>query len=78
MKTAISLPNELFYLAEKYAEKHGLSRSELYATAVSDFIEKKKEKDITQRINEICGNIDTSLNPQIRVAGRRILSDSEW
>jgi len=79
MKTAISLPNKLFYFAEKYAVKHGLSRSELYATAVSEFIGKKrKEKDITQRINKICDNIDTSLNPQIKTASKRILTDSEW
>ncbi len=81
METAISLPNKLFYIAEKYAEKHGLSRSELYAAAVSEFIEKRKKKgkkDITQKINEICDTADTSLNPQISAASRRILRDSEW
>jgi len=81
METAISLPNRLFYIAEKYAEKHGLSRSELYAAAVIEFIEKreKKEKDdITRRINEICDTADISPDPQIIAAGRRILRDSEW
>ena len=79
MKTAISLPNKLFYFAEKYAEMHGLSRSELYATAISEFIGGEiKKKDITQRINKICDNIDTSLNPQIKTASKRILADSEW
>ena len=81
METAISLPNKLFYIAEKYAEKHGFSRSELYAAAVSEFVEKRKrkgKKDITQRINEICDNADTTSDPQIRAAGRLILRDSEW
>ncbi len=79
METAISLPNKLFYNAEKYAEKHGLSRSELYATAVSEFIQKKRiKKDITQRINKICDTIDTSLNPQIKTASKWILTNSEW
>jgi len=81
MKIAISLPNKLFYQAEKYAEKHGLTMNKLYATAISEFIknEKKIEKnEITQRINEICDNIDTSLNPQIMIAAKRILSGSEW
>ncbi len=75
------MPNKLFHIAEKYAEKHGLSRSDLYAAAVSEFIEKKikeEKNDITQRINEICDKTDTSLNPQIRAASRRILTDSEW
>jgi len=81
METAISLPNKLFYIAEKYAEKHGLSRNELYAAAVSEFIEKRKKKerkDITRRINEICDTADTSLNPQISAASRRLLRSSEW
>ncbi len=81
MNTAISLPNKLFYMAEEYAETHGLTRNELYSTAVSEFIKKGKKrekKEITQRINEICDNVDTSLNPQNRVAAKRILSSSEW
>ncbi len=81
MKTAISLPNKLFYLAEEYAEKHGLTRNKLYATAISEFIKNEKKiekKEITQRINEICDNIDTSLNPQIMVAVKRALSGSKW
>ncbi|RLC05202.1 MAG: hypothetical protein DRI57_27735 [Deltaproteobacteria bacterium] len=81
METAISLPNRLFYIAEEYAEKHGLSRSELYAVAVSEFIEKREKKeliDITRKINEICDTADIPLNPQISAASRRILRDSEW
>ncbi len=81
MNTAISLPNKLYYVAEEYAEKHGLTRNEVYTTAVSEFIkkrEKREKKEITQRINEICDNVDTSFNPQIRVAAKRILSSSEW
>ncbi|MBT3245121.1 MAG: ChpI protein [Bacteroidetes bacterium] len=81
METAISLPNKLFYMAEEYAEKHRLSRNELYATAVSEFIKKEKKiekKFITQKINEVCDKIDTSLNPQSKVAAKRILVSSEW
>ncbi len=79
--SGISLPNKLYYVAEKYAEKHGLTRNELYTTAVSEFIKKggKREKqEITRRINEICDDVDTSLNPQFRAAAKRLLSSSEW
>lgn len=81
MKTAISLPDKLFYIVERYAEKQGLSISELYLTAVSELIERNKKKErkgITRRINEVCDNINTSPNLQIRAASKRILSDSEW
>ena len=81
METAVSLPKQLFIRAEEYAKKHGLSRNELYAKAVSEYIRKKsqqEEKDIVQKINDLCDTIDTSLNPQMRAAAKRLLSSSEW
>ena len=36
MNTAITLPNNLFYMAEEYAEKHKFTRNGLYATAIKD------------------------------------------
>ena len=81
METSISLPDKLFVRAEQYAKEHGLSRNELYAKAVSKYIakkNKKEKKEIVQKINEFCENVDTSLNPQMREAAKRILSSSEW
>lgn len=68
-------------MAEEYADRHGLTRNELYTAAVSEFIKKEKKrekKEITQRINEICDDVDTSLNPQTTIAAKRILLSSEW
>jgi predicted DNA-binding protein len=36
MKTAISLPDEVFESAEQLAKRLGKSRSELYALAIND------------------------------------------
>jgi metal-responsive CopG/Arc/MetJ family transcriptional regulator len=38
MKTAISIPDELFGAAETVAKRLGVSRSELYATALAAYI----------------------------------------
>lgn len=72
------MPDELFYIAERYAREHGFSRSALYAAAVSAFIEKNRKKDITERINRVCDSAGTSPDPQIAAAARRVLSGSEW
>jgi len=53
MKTAISLPDELFRRAEAVARKLKISRSQLYATAITEFIERRQAARITQRLNEI-------------------------
>jgi metal-responsive CopG/Arc/MetJ family transcriptional regulator len=38
MKTAISIPDALFREAESLAKKRGMSRSELYATAIAAYV----------------------------------------
>lgn len=81
MKTAISLSENLFYLVDKYAKKHGLSRNQLCETAISDFLQrrqKKEIKNITQKIDSVCEDVDTTLDPQISIASRRMLMDAEW
>jgi len=43
MKTAISIPDEIFYKAEKFARKKRIKRSNLYAKAISEYVERYDE-----------------------------------
>jgi predicted transcriptional regulator len=52
MKTAISLPDEVFEAADLLAAKMKMSRSQLYVTALEKFIKENQESDITARIND--------------------------
>jgi metal-responsive CopG/Arc/MetJ family transcriptional regulator len=53
MKTAISVPDQLFEAADRLAERLGMSRSELYATAVAEFLEVHRGQGVTERLNTI-------------------------
>ncbi len=53
MKTAISLPDWLYEEAEKTAQHMGLPRSQLFAKALEEFIERHSYRRITERLNEI-------------------------
>ncbi len=82
MKTAISIPDELYYVVERYVEKRGLSRSELYVDAIRNFmerIEKREMQNITEKINAVCDNLgaDMDINQQIKSVNKRMLLDSE-
>jgi metal-responsive CopG/Arc/MetJ family transcriptional regulator len=44
MKTAISLPNDVFESADELAQRLGISRSELYATAVAEYLAELSSK----------------------------------
>lgn len=53
MKTAISLPNALFESAEALAHRLGVTRSELFATAVAAFIAHHDRTRLTARLNAV-------------------------
>jgi len=48
MKTAISIPDLLFREAEAFAKRRALSRSELYATAVAEYLQRQGESKLTE------------------------------
>lgn len=53
MKTAVSIPERIFEAAERLARHLGVSRSELYATAIAEFLEDKRFQGVTERLNEV-------------------------
>ncbi|MDR3337617.1 MAG: ChpI protein [Treponema sp.] len=53
MKTAISLPDRVFYEAEEAAQIMGIPRSKLYLNALVEYLEKNNRKKITEKLNEV-------------------------
>ncbi len=56
MKTAISIPDNLFTDAEITAKQLGLARSQLYVRAIKEFIEHHNKDKITENLNKIYSN----------------------
>jgi metal-responsive CopG/Arc/MetJ family transcriptional regulator len=78
MKTAISLPDDLFASAEALAERLGLSRSRLFATAVAEFVAKHQSRKVTERLDAVYVAEPSTLDPEIRQAQRRRLPRDNW
>jgi len=78
MKTAISIPDDVFESADSLAEKIGVSRSELYATAVAEYLAKFKDQDITQRLDQVYAEEASGLRPELRRVQARSITGSEW
>ena len=53
MKTAISIQDDIFEAAEAAARELRISRSELYARAVREFVARHSRANITRRLNRI-------------------------
>ena len=78
MKTAISVRDNLFQEAEKFAKKAKISRSQLYSDAVEEYLAKRNEADLIARINAVCEKVDTSLDPAIRNYQSRAINREKW
>lgn len=77
MKTAISIPDETFEAAERLAKRQGRSRSELYATAVREYLKRHGGDDLTARINAALEGLDTRPDPFFQALSARALGPAE-
>lgn len=78
MKTAISIPDEIFDAAEELARKLELSRSELYARAVAAFVERQRREDVTARLDAIYAVEDGGLDPGLERLQHEALPREDW
>ena len=78
MKTAVSLPDDLFADADEFAERVQLSRSELYARALRDYLARHDHDRITAQLDALAAEIETTLAPEMKRITRRRLEQSEW
>ncbi len=82
MKTAVSLPDQLYQEAEKTAHELGIPRSQLFARALEDFISMHKRENITERLNRVYSKIDQSEFTQMTNASieaiRELTKNDTW
>jgi metal-responsive CopG/Arc/MetJ family transcriptional regulator len=78
MKTAVSLPDELFRSAEVAARQLQVSRSQLYAAAISEYLERRRDQGITERLNAIYARRSAKLDPAFHRAQLKSLGKGDW
>lgn len=78
MKTAVSIPNPVFEAAEDLARRLGVSRSELYARALSDFLDKRLDRRVTERLDEVYTREESGLDPALARLQAASLPRDEW
>ncbi|MBW8876669.1 MAG: ribbon-helix-helix protein, CopG family [Acidobacteria bacterium] len=78
MKTAVSLPDPLFEAANQLAKRLGMSRSELYATAIEEYLRSHRSEGITETLNRIYREEPSKLDPVISAIQAASLPRDEW
>ena len=78
MKTAVSIPDDIFQRAERLASQGGLSRSEVYAAALDEYLARHAQDEVTDALNRVCDEVGGNDAAFLAATGRRVLADTEW
>jgi metal-responsive CopG/Arc/MetJ family transcriptional regulator len=78
MKTAVSLPDELFVAAERAAKRMGKSRSELHREALAQYLARHDDGQVTAAMDRTLAQVGAARDGFTTSTARRSLERSEW
>ena len=78
MKTAVSIPDEVFAGAERLARRTKKSRSRLFSDALKEYLARHTPEEVTEAMNKALAEIGEKSDPFVAAASRRVLARSEW
>ena len=78
MKTAVSIPDDIFEEAERLAAELKTSRSQLFSRALREFVARHASDRVTAAMNRAVDEVGTDVDEFTRKASRRVLERTEW
>jgi predicted transcriptional regulator len=78
MKTAISVPNDIYEQAEELAQRTGRTRSEIYSSALRDYLAHQGPPSVTAAMDRALEEVEPAADPFLEAAARSTLANSEW
>ena len=78
MKIAIAVPDEIFEAGEHLAKQLGLSRSQLYADALSAYLSERGAAAVTAKLNAVYAEQSSKLDAAFTTAQLNRIADEAW
>ena len=78
MKTALSIPDDLYQEGERFAKRYRKSRSQLYREALKEYLAQHSEDAVTEAMDKVCEDLKDTRDDFVAEAARRILERSDW
>ena len=78
MKTAISIPDDVFQEAERLSRRMNTSRSKVYSRAVAEYVARHSPDLVTETMNQTLLAIDEGPDDFTRNASLRVLERTDW
>lgn len=78
MKTAVSIPDDLFDGAERLAHRTRRSRSRLFSDALREYLARHAPEKVTESMDQAITEIGEDRDEFVSTVARRRLERSEW
>ncbi len=78
VKTVVSVPDDLLLQAESEARRLRMSRSQLFTTAISEFLERQQTNAVTERLNEVYSRRPAKVNSGLHRAQLKSIDKDSW
>jgi metal-responsive CopG/Arc/MetJ family transcriptional regulator len=78
MKTAVSVPDDVFEEAERLARRLKCSRSEVYSRALAEYVARHAPDRVTEAMDRALAEIGQAVDQLVRMASRRLLKRADW
>ena len=78
MKTAVSIPDQVFAETERLARRLKKSRSEVYSLALAEYVARHAPDRETEAMDRVAAEVGKESEDFAAVAARRILERSSW
>ena len=78
MKTAVSVPDELFHKVESLARRTKKSRSQVFSDALREYLARHLPDEVTDTMNSVIDEVGEETDAFSQEAARRTLGRSEW
>lgn len=78
MNTAISIPDDMVEPARQLAQYAGVTMNELCVVALQGYLKRRRKHSVTAKINAVCDQVDTSLDPIIQSMQALSIPKEEW
>lgn len=79
MKTAVSVPDDLFDQVDRLARRSRRSRSEVYSAALREYVARHSPDEVTAAIDAVLADVAAGdPDPFVAAAAHGLLADTEW
>lgn len=78
MKTAVSIPDDVFQDAERLARRAKKSRSRIFSEALKEYVARHASDEVTDAMDRAVALVGETPDKFITGAARRVLERAEW